>query len=136
MAYLKSELSHKNPYWLSKHRYLELEHFCRQYPDWKRQIQALEPRVSKSWDFGTGSSEFNRPVEELVIRRDKLLRKIKMVDDAGEEADKSIGRHLVKSITEGIAFPKMKLLYDIPCEKDMWYDRRRRFFWLLDQRRD
>lgn len=24
-------------------------------------------------------------------------------------------------------------LYDIPCERDMFYDRRRKFYWVLDR---
>lgn len=29
---LRAELSEKNPYWIEKHRYYELKHFCLQYP--------------------------------------------------------------------------------------------------------
>lgn len=29
------ELSKKNTYWIEKHRYYELKHFCLQYPIWK-----------------------------------------------------------------------------------------------------
>ena len=28
---LRAELSEKNPYWIEKHRYYELKHFCLQY---------------------------------------------------------------------------------------------------------
>lgn len=33
---MRSELSEKNPYYLPKHRFLELKHFCMQYPEWKK----------------------------------------------------------------------------------------------------
>lgn len=33
---LRAELSEKNPYWIEKHRYYELKHFCLQYPIWKK----------------------------------------------------------------------------------------------------
>lgn len=29
---MRPELSQKNPYWIGKHRYYELKHFCLQYP--------------------------------------------------------------------------------------------------------
>lgn len=29
------ELSERNPYYISKHRYYELKHFCLQYPEWE-----------------------------------------------------------------------------------------------------
>ncbi len=33
---LRSELSPKNKYYIDKHRYYELKHFCLQYPEWKQ----------------------------------------------------------------------------------------------------
>lgn len=33
---IRPELSEKNKYWLEKHRYYELKHFCLQYPLWKQ----------------------------------------------------------------------------------------------------
>lgn len=38
---LRAELSEKNPYWIEKHRYYELKHFCLQYPIWKKMHSAL-----------------------------------------------------------------------------------------------
>ena len=34
------EVSEKNKYWIDKHRYYELKHFCLQYPLWKKEYQA------------------------------------------------------------------------------------------------
>lgn len=34
---IRPELSEKNPYWIEKHRYYELKHFCLQYPIWQKQ---------------------------------------------------------------------------------------------------
>ena len=39
---LRAELSEKNPYWIEKHRYYELKHFCLQYPIWKKAYTALD----------------------------------------------------------------------------------------------
>lgn len=36
------ELSKKNEYWIEKHRYYELKHFCLQYPIWKEAYQSLD----------------------------------------------------------------------------------------------
>ena len=33
---MKSTVSKKNKYWISRHRYLELVHFCAQYDEWIR----------------------------------------------------------------------------------------------------
>ena len=29
----------ENPYWIERHRYYELKHFCLQYPIWKKHMQ-------------------------------------------------------------------------------------------------
>lgn len=39
---IRPELSEKNPYWLEKHRYYELKHFCLQYPIWKKAYSSLD----------------------------------------------------------------------------------------------
>ena len=31
---IRPEISERNPYWISKHRYYELKHFCLQYNGW------------------------------------------------------------------------------------------------------
>ena len=67
---LRSELSPKNKYYIDKHRYYELKHFCLQYPEWKQTCTYLKTKLS------------------------------------------------------------------IPCGKDIYYDRYRNFFWLLDQSRE
>ena len=39
---VRSELSKKNKYWIERHRYYELKHFCLQYPIWKKAYAALD----------------------------------------------------------------------------------------------
>lgn len=33
---IRPEISEKNKYWIGRHRYYELKHFCLQYSEWKR----------------------------------------------------------------------------------------------------
>lgn len=37
----RNKISTKNPYWVEKFRYLELQYFCRQYPIWKKAYASL-----------------------------------------------------------------------------------------------
>ena len=39
---LRSELSPKNKYYIDKHRYYELKHFCLQYTEWKKSYSAFD----------------------------------------------------------------------------------------------
>lgn len=42
---LRSELSPKNKYYIAKHRYYELKHFCLQYPEWKQTYTYLKSKL-------------------------------------------------------------------------------------------
>lgn len=48
---LRAELSEKNPYWMEKHRYYELKHFCLQYPIWKKAYAALDGTNTKTMNL-------------------------------------------------------------------------------------
>ena len=48
---LRAELSEKNPYWIEKHRYYELKHFCLQYPIWKKAYAALDGTNTKTMNL-------------------------------------------------------------------------------------
>ena len=38
---IRPEISPNNKYWIEKHRYYELKHFCLQYPLWNMRIIRL-----------------------------------------------------------------------------------------------
>lgn len=59
-----------------------------------------------------------------------------MIEEAAKTADKDLYKYILKAITEGLSYTYMKTRMDIPCGKDMYYDRYRRFFWILDQVRE
>ena len=48
---IRPELSEKNPYWIEKHRYYELKHFCLQYPIWRKTYSALDGLTNRSTDL-------------------------------------------------------------------------------------
>ena len=39
---IRPALSYKNKYWIDRHRYYELKHFCLQYPSWRKAYIALD----------------------------------------------------------------------------------------------
>lgn len=38
---IRPELSLNNKYWIDRHRFYELKHFCLQYKSWKKSYEAL-----------------------------------------------------------------------------------------------
>lgn len=134
---IRPELSERNKYWVEKHRYYELKHFCLQYPIWKRAYIELDGLKGQSFDpviFSTGGP--SDPTSRLAEERLLYLDRMKLVEQAAIATDGDLASYILKAITEGLSFTYLKSQLDIPCSKDTYYDRYRRFFWLLDKTRD
>lgn len=66
----RAELSKKNPYYISKHRYYELKHFCRQYDEWKRALVRIDGW--KAFPESTGAivnATPSNPTEQMAMAR-------------------------------------------------------------------
>lgn len=135
---IRPELSVKNKYWIDKHRYYELKHFCMQYSDWKRFYHDLDGLGSKSLDsfiFSKSSAPTDltaRLAEERLLYLDRM----KLVEQTAVVADPELANYILKGVTEELSYNYLKSKMNIPCSKDTYYNRYRRFFWLLDKARD
>lgn len=134
MGYLKAELSEKNKYWIPKHRYYELKHYCLQYPHWKDLYFQLEFKMEANHDE-IRSSEPGKPTERLGVIRADCKRAMELVEKCCQEAFPELWRWLLKAVTQGVPFVQLQCKDEIPCGKDMYYDCYRRFFYILSQRR-
>ena len=134
MSDQRSELSPRNKYWIPKFRYLELKNYCFQYVGWKKELSDMSFLKVKTEI--TRGRNFSNPTEQLAIKRAKLEDEIKLIDNTAELADPVLADWLIKGVTEGYTYEYLRYKMDMPAGRDMYYDRYRRFFWLLDQRRD
>ncbi len=130
----RSEISVKNKYWIPKYRYLELKNFCLQYPDWKQELAALTEL--KAFSQNTPSGKISDPTFALVLKRERLLENINLIDSTAIRADEFLSPWIIKGVTESYTFEYLHLQLDMPTSRDTYYDRYRRFFWLLDQNRN
>ena len=134
---MRPELSTKNKYWIDKNRYYELKYFCLQYNTWKKTYAALtELSVSSPILERIPSSGLPSDLTaKYAMRKAYYAEKIKSVEKAAMDADPDLYIYILKAVTEGLSFTYLKTTLDIPCGKDMYYDRYRRFFWLLNKER-
>lgn len=134
---IRPEISQSNEYWISKHRYYELKHFCMQYPLWKTMYILLEHGSVQSLDLSgyIPSSETSDPTAKIAMARSYFGSRIRMIENIAAEADESLSNYLVKGITEGWSYDILKARMNIPCCKDVYYNVYRRFFWLLSRER-
>lgn len=136
---IRAKISPKNKYWISEHRYYELKHFCLQYPEWKKAYKAIEDISIPSYNIKEETSSSNtpsNPTERQALAKTYYSDKISMVEKAAIEADMYISDYILKAVTEELSFTYLKTKMDIPCGKDMYYDRYRKFFWILSKSRD
>ena len=133
---VRNELSRSSRYYISRHRYLELKHFCLQYNEWQKEKSvSLLKSSSIIKASGSGRNAFVDETGDLAAMRSEIDRRTGMILKAAEDADRSLAKFIFIGVTQGLSFTTLKGLYDIPCERDMYYDRYRKFFWLLDKLR-
>lgn len=135
---IRPELSKKNKYWIDKHRHYELKHFCLQYPKWKKvYADLLDLSISLSQMENVRTSNLpGNPTEKYAIQKSYYAERIKMVERAAMDADEYLWKYILKAVTEGLSYTYLKTKLDIPCSRDTYYDRYRRFFWLLNEARN
>lgn len=134
---IRPELSPKNCYWIEKHRYYELKHFCLQYPTWRRKYNSLISYPS-SWPQPippTKTNVISDPVTKHIDERLFYANRMDMLERVAKETDEELACYILKAITEGISYDHLRARSDIPCCKDTYYELYRRFFWLLSEER-
>ncbi len=135
---IRPEVSEKNQYWISKHRHYELKHFCLQYPLWK-QVCNDEIELGASTitlDQVVRGNYISDSTSRQAIKRAECAKNMKLVESAAIEADEHLHTYLLRAVTEGLSYNYLKTKLNIPCGKDMYYSRYRRFFWLLSNARN
>jgi hypothetical protein len=124
-------------YELTKEEYLSAKYYAQRYMEWLAKYNALKDSVAAIVpdDMPHGKGGTSAPTERLAIERDELAAKIKKIEDSAREADEQIGHFiLVMAVTPGMTYDRMAAIHNIPCSKDMFYDRRRKFYWLLSKK--
>lgn len=134
---IRPEISEKNRYWIERHRYYELKHFCLQYPMWKRGYLSLDGLSKNLLDqvYHTDIGQHSDPTSKCAIDRNFYSERMKMVEKAATDTDEGLSSYILKGVTEGVSYTYLKARLDIPCCRDTYYRLYRRFFWLLDKER-
>lgn len=133
---LYTTLSKKNPYYISKHRYLELKHFCLQYPEWKKRYLELQLCLNKNGVclVPTNQLYLSDPVGNIATEMAELKRKIELVDDIAKSTDEILGNYILEAVTTARPYEYFQMKYDIPCCRDTFYSYYRKYFYLLNRR--
>lgn len=134
---IRPEISQKSKYWISKHRHYELKHFCLQYHTWKKECGDLAGLSGRSDDDGYFRSSIpSDPTGKRVELRAVYLERMDLIRRMAFAADPYLADYIFRAVTEGLSYTYLKSRLNMPCGRDMYYDRYRRFFWLLSEARN
>lgn len=124
--------------WIGKHRYYELKHFCLQYPIWKKAYAALDGLSKRPQDlevFVKSGQLTSDPTARCAESRLFFADRMELVEQAAIDASPDLYPYILRAVTEGLSYNSLKMQYDIPCCREVYYDCYRRFFWLLSRKR-
>ena len=135
---IRAEISEKNKYYIDKHRYYELKHFCLQYNEWKKEYARCNESIifASKIEREPVSNMHSDLTAKYAIKKLQYGTRIKLIERIAMEADDFLYPYILKAVTEGLSYPYLKTKLNIPCGRDMYYDRYRKFFWLLSEARD
>lgn len=120
---------------ISTHAFYAALHFAYQYNEWKKELSGLTDTSKAITYSDMPKGNINPdPTGELVERREKLVRKIDIVERCAREADPELYEYIMLGVTnENVTYDNLRALKNIPCGHNVYYDRRRKFYYLLDK---
>lgn len=135
---IRPEMSKKNKYYVEKHRYYELKHFCLQYPIWKKAYAALDGLSNRPNDLEiiSKTNRISDPTERCAAARMKYSRFIEMVEQTAIKTDSELYSYILIGVTEGRTYEYLKSILNIPCCRQVYYEMYRKFFYLLNRVRE
>lgn len=134
----RPELSKKNKYFVEKHRFYELKHFCLQYPIWEKAYLALDGLSRRPNDLQVFSDTgvCSDPTAKCAVAKEYYSKRMDMVINACKETDSYLWSYILKGVTEACSYDYLKMHDNIPCCKEVYYELYRKFFYILNKSRN
>lgn len=134
MSFIRAEI--KNSKWkISKHEFYTAYHFAMQYNEWKDTVRGMIGLSAVVTDGMPHGNTISDPTSQQAMKLSELQRKIDIVESIAKETDEQLYCWLLKGVTcEEITFAYLQTVMNIPCSKNTYYDRRRKFYYLLSKK--
>ena len=128
--------THKKSEWnITKHEFYTAYHYALQYDDWKNMIEAesnLSAIVQSGMPHGSGTSD---PTYTKALKISEYRDKMRLIEETVREAGEEIYIWLLCAVTnENCTFNYLSTKMNIPCGQTYYYDKRRKFYYLLSKK--
>ncbi len=123
----------KGEWALSKHQFYTAYHYALQYNEWKTELDAVTFVSAISTDSDGYGSGTGNPTESKALRRERYSSKVENIRTLVYASAPDIFKWLLLAVTnEGVTY---NYLHNrgMPCGKNYFYDRRRKFYYLLSK---
>lgn len=103
-------------YNISETRFRELYYYTLQYQEWLEELKSgsLSP-----------------------YRKEELRRRIAQIDITCYEANPELASYIRRGVTQkGMTYLALRNRHEIPCDRNTYYKYRRKFYWLLDKKKN
>ena len=68
--------------------------------------------------------------------KNKIPKECELIEQTAFETDKTLYKPLLNNITSGVSYDQMKACgIEILCGKNQFYEKRQKFFWLLEKKK-
>lgn len=123
-------------YNISKYRFRELYYYCLQYNDWKTELKDKCDTVRSVNITGMPISHNNSDVtQKQAMRRMELQKKCELIEQTAIETDADLYPYILEAVTnDWVTYTYLLTAKNIPCGKKTYYDRRKKFYWLLSKK--
>jgi len=117
-------------WWLDKDLYRLARYYARMYPKWLDEYNAIGGDAKDGYGDGKAGRFKTSETEREAMRREEIGRKIAKIERAAMEADPQLSEWILEGVENCRKFEELKGL-GMPCERDMYYDRRKKFYYIL-----
>ena len=76
------------------------------------------------------------PTAKRALMRFFYSERIKLIEKTAMDTDPYLYSYIIKGITEEKPYTYLRSKLGIPCGRDMYYEKYRKFFWLLNEERE
>lgn len=128
-------LSEANKYYVPKETFLMLIHYCKQYPAWCDELNAMTD-TSKAITYDgdrVQTSCDSDPTSDLAMRRAEISRKKEQIDEVVGLVAGTLDKWLILGVCHDYTYYQLEQL-GIPCGRRYYYEMRRRFYWEMSRR--
>jgi len=130
MPRVRSRFSKNSKYFLTQAQFLTVYYFCHNYPEWVKEHDE-GAGLTRGGEEGGGGSGISDPTSAKAIRLADLYEKIELIRQTAYDAEPLLHPYLLYYVThEDMTYDKIKAK-GLPCERKMFYDRRRKFYYNL-----